>query len=428
MGRADYAEQAVIGCIMLDETAIDIVRVTISPEDFFTRNAEIIYRAMIRLRDDGAAINLATVIAVIGDDAGFASNRGIEYLTRSMEIVGSAQGIAHFSEIVRSESIHRKTLRFSEEIKAIDWSAVKSPESEIARLCDRLAEIYDGSGARPWQEFSDALDDTLVEMNTDQPVSRVKTGFSEVDAKLQLKPGSLTIIAARPAVGKSAFGINILSHIGLDLGLPCAFFSLEMTNTEIVYRILSARSGVNGNSIRLKRMDESEWNRILDAAQRFRNAPIQLDETPGIEISELRSRLRIMARQKNIQCVIVDYLQLMHADNRRITTREQEVSTISRGLKLIAKELRIPVIALSQLNRQLETRADKHPVLSDLRESGSIEQDADNILFLHREREEGKDKEADVDIAKQRNGPTGRVRLAWYGETTRFCDINDKWF
>lgn len=424
--RYYYAEKSVIGCVMLDERCIDVVMEILKPEDFFTQLANIIYKSMCELRERNSPINLATVLALVGNNDYFLQNDGITYLSTSSMDVGSANLIEHFCKIVRSESMHRKLLTLSDEIRAMDWSCVDDPDAEVYRIGDRLDLISEANAVTSWQSFSDVFQEAYEDLLSPEPPCVINTGFTDIDNKLQLKPGSLTIVAARPAMGKSAFGINILSHIAFDLKLPVAMFSLEMTNVEIVNRIISERGAINGSALRNKRLSDDEWSRMVDVAKMYKDASVLLDDTAGLDITTLRERARRLHRQYGITCLIVDYLQLMHADGRKISSREQEVSTISRGLKLIAKELKIPVIALSQLNRQLETRADKHPIMSDLRESGSIEQDADNILFLHREKEDGNENTADLDIAKQRNGPTGRVKLYWDGNYTRFTGYTEQ--
>lgn len=423
--RCYYAEKGVIGCIMIDEQCFDVAQGMVKPQDFQNRNAEIIFAAMKSLREKGTPINLATVLMLVGNDEFFRQNNGIDYLTTSSMEIGHANGLKHFCGIVRSEAIHRRLLTFSDEIKAKDWATVEDADSEVARLEDELSTIADADATAPWSSFNDVMNEVLENFMSPEPACYINTGLCDLDAKLQLKPETLTIIAARPAIGKSALGINILSHIAFDLKLPVAFFSLEMSKEEVVTRVISSTANVNGNAFRVKHMEDDEWVRVMSVAEKYKDADMFIDSTPSLDISTLRERAGRIQRQHGLTCIIIDYLQLMTADGKRVNTREQEVSKISRGLKMIAKTLKIPVIALSQLSRNLETRADKHPVLSDLRESGAIEQDADNVLFLHREREEGKDQYADLDIAKQRNGPTGRIKLFWNGRITKFTCLDE---
>lgn len=426
--RCFYAEKGVIGCVMIDEQCLDVATEMVKPQDFYNRNAEVIFKAMLTLRERGCPINIATVLTIVGDDEFFNQNKGLDYLITSSSEIGHANGIQQYCKIVRSESIHRKLNAFADKIKANDWSAVEDADSEVARLGDELDLIADVSAVAPWSRFTDIAENVLLDMLSPEPPCYVKTGLCDLDALLQLKPGTLTILAARPSVGKSALATNILTHIAFRLQLPVTLFSLEMSKAEVVKRIISSESGVNGSAIEKKKLTDAEYGRILEVASKYKDADIFVDDTSGLDISVLRERARRLHRQYGICCLIVDYLQLMMSDTKRITTsnREQEVARISRGLKMIAMDLHIPVIALSQLSRNVESRADKHPILSDLRESGAIEQDADNVLFLHREKEEGKEQYADLDIAKQRSGPTGRIKLYWNGSITKFTCLDDR--
>lgn len=426
--RCFYAEKGVIGCVMIDEQCLDVATEMVKPQDFYNRNAEVIFKAMLTLRERGCPINMATVLTIVGADEFFNQNNGLDYLITSSSEIGHANGIQQYCKIVRSESIHRKLNAFADKIKSNDWSTVEDADSEVARLGDELDLIADVSAVAPWSRFTDIAENVLLDMLSPEPPCYVKTGLCDLDAMLQLKPGTLTILAARPSVGKSALATNILTHIAFQLQLPVTLFSLEMSKAEVVKRIISSESGVNGSAIEKKKLTDAEYSRILEVASKYKDANIFVDDTSGLDISVLRERARRLHRQHGICCLIVDYLQLMMSDTKRITTsnREQEVARISRGLKMIAMDLHIPVIALSQLSRNVESRADKHPILSDLRESGAIEQDADNVLFLHREKEEGKEQYADLDIAKQRSGPTGRIKLYWNGSITKFTCLDDR--
>ena len=280
----------------------------------------------------------------------------------------------------------------------------------------------------PWIPLCTSIENVCSQMLDDSDVEVLKTGFIDLDAKLTgLKPGALTILAARPAMGKTALGLNIAANLSIDAGIPVAFFSLEMTSDELTNRLISSRAKVNGSAIRQKKLSETECDRYIDATNRLHNARIYIDETPSIDISTLSDRARRMHVQYGIKALFVDYLQLMTCSAKRVQNREQEIATISRGLKKIAKELHIPVVALAQLNRAVDSRVDKRPVLSDLRESGSIEQDADLVMFIHREDyyqpNSEPTHEAEIIIAKHRNGPTGIVKLNWQGEFTLFSNM-----
>lgn len=423
--RCYYAEKGVIGCVMIDEQCFDVALEMVKPQDFFNRNAELIFGAMKTLREQNTPINVATILMLIGNDDSFRQNDGLGYLTTSSTEIGHANALPHFCKIVRSESIHRRLLAFADAVKAKDWATVDDADSEVARLEDELSTMADTTAVAPWSRFSDIATDVLTDLMSPDPSCYVKTGFCDLDDKFQLAPETLTILAARPAIGKSALAINIMTHIAFNLKLPVVYFSLEMSMKEVIKRVISSTANVNGNAFKTKRMNDAEWQRVLGMLERFKSADMFIDSTANIDISTLRERVGRIQRQHGLMCVIVDYLQLMNADGKRVNTREQEVSKISRGLKVIAKDFKIPVIALSQLSRNVENRADKHPVLADLRESGAIEQDADNVLFLHREKEEGKEQYADLDIAKQRNGPMTRIKLFWNSQITKFTCMDE---
>lgn len=424
--RVQLAEKYVIGSVLLDPRCLDIAMEIVKPCDFVTQKARVAFTAMATLQNDGTPINLATVLSIAGNDPSF-SDGGMDYLQSATMDLPSAMQIEHYCKIVQSGATQRRLAAFAGEILAKDWGTVTDTDAEVARLSDILMNLSEAGAVSPWSTFGQAVQSACEELLAPEDGANIVTGFIDLDSKLSLKPGSLTIVAARPAMGKTAFGLNIMRHIGIDSHTPVAFFSLEMTKESLVNRVISSVASVNGTAIQNRRMDDNEWNRFLQSVEQYRNAPIYIDETPALDIAILRERARRMKRQYNIGLLIVDYLQLMHADGKRINNREQEVATVSRGLKAVAKELHIPVISLAQLNRAVDSRADKRPVLSDLRESGSIEQDADSILFIHREdyyrRDEERDNTAEIIIAKQRSGPTGIVKLHWDGNFTRFSNL-----
>ena len=428
VNRAEYAEKSVIGSILIDESCVDIAMEVLKPPDFYSEMNRIIYSAMCLLASKGEKINLATLLTILATNEYFDNNNGLNYLMSCQSELPSARNIEGFCSMVRSESLRRKVVSFSDTIKAIDWSAVTDIDEEIARLGYELLDISSSTSVSPWCDFGTALRNTLNEvLNTDNS-ERVRTGFIDLDAKLTgLKPGSLTVIAARPAMGKTALGLNILKNVGINQHIPCVFFSLEMTTSELTKRMISTMTSLNGSAISENKLNREEWNEVMSASERYRSVPIFIDETPGLDIATIQERARRLWRQYGVRFVIIDYLQLISSEGKRIQNREQEIASISRSLKKLAKDLHIPVISLAQLNRSSEARADKHPIMSDLRESGAIEQDADNIIFIHREdyyrQDEEKDNIAEIMIAKQRNGATGIVKLLWESEYTRFSNL-----
>lgn len=426
------SEQAVIGCIMLDETCIYAAREILSPDDFFYGLNRKIYTEMLALSDAGQKIDIASLISRLIFDNEFSQNDGVGILTNSINLIPSAAFIETYARKVKTESTRRKLSLFADGIKDLVSRPIEDIGSLISSLSDKLFDLNDFDVHTPWKTFGETMAmscESMIDTTTKDKV--IKSGFIDLDAKLTgFLPGDLTIIAARPAMGKTALGLNIMTNIIVGQGFPIAFFSLEMTSEGIMNRILSNLASVSGNSIRQKTLSDSEWCRVLDVAEKHSKAKAFIDETPSIDISTLRDRVKRMHKQYDIRLVMVDYLQLMRSDRKKFQIREQEVADISRGLKGLAKELHIHMIALAQLNRAVDGRADKRPVLSDLRESGSIEQDADNILFIHREDyyrpNAEQNHEAEIIIAKQRSGPTGVIKLRWTGEYTRFETLDNR--
>lgn len=424
-------EQSVIGCIIIDETTLYIAREILKPDDFSSLIAQMIFKEMCNLNDNGSPVNIATVLGNLVYDPGFNNSGGIDYLTKAPTNVATSSMIVDYANQVKAASVRRKLGLFADNLKKVTGEPIDDVNELIAKLGEQLFELGYNTVNTPWKTMKTALSETcesLVNIESDSEV--IHSGYVDLDAKITgFRPGALTIIAARPAMGKTAFGLNLLVNAALNSNCPVAFFSLEMTSEELVSRILSCVASINGNSIRQKHLTDDEWGRLLVAAEKYSKANVFIDETAAIDISTLRDRAKRLYKQFGIKMIIVDYLQLMKSDKKRIQNREQEVADISRTLKGIAKELHIPVISLAQLNRSLDSRADKRPVLSDLRESGSIEQDADNILFIHREDyyhpNDTPTNEAEIIIAKQRSGPTGIVKLRWEGQYTRFSTIEN---
>lgn len=425
------AEQGIIGCVLIDNDTLAIAREIIKPQDFYSVCNQLIFTSMCASEDKGNPITLASIICDIGNDQSFINAGGVSYLVECSSQLPSTLNVASYAKIIRAESIKRKVCLFGDSLKNINEINYDEIDSEVSKLGDQLLSICSDSKVSPWVNFETALQSSVEQLTSDSITGVIPSGYIDLDAKITgFRPGALTIIAARPAMGKTAFGLNIMINVALYQDIPVAFFSLEMTKEELVNRIYSSVGSINGNAIRQQKMTDEEWNRLFDVVECYRKAKIFIDETPALDISTLKERARRLHRQYDIKMIIVDYLQLMRSSNKRAFNREQEVADISRGLKGIAKELNIPVIALSQLNRALDSRSDKRPILSDLRESGSIEQDADNILFIHRDDYYNPNaeptNEAEIIIAKQRSGPTGIVKLHWSGEFTRFSNLEHK--
>ena len=432
---AMVAERSVIGSILIDENTLDITREILKPSDFYAKYNQEIFSVMCHLQEVGKKVNTVSVYAELVSSKSFEEAGGISYLVECSNQLPNTNIVEHYAEIVKNEASRRKLSQFGDVIKALSNKPVDDLNSEISKLSDELLDICSENQVTPWQPFDKVLERACNALFDTSQHEIVPSGFVDLDEKITgFRPGELSIIAARPAMGKTALGLNILKNVAIDQSLPVTFFSLEMTSEELAYRLVSCMSSVNGNAIRQQKLSDEEWNRFLGAVEKYKSAHIIIDETPAITISTLSERAKRMQRQFGIKMIIVDYLQLMHSNSRNIQNREQEVADISKGLKALAKSLHVPVIALSQLNRAVDSRTVKQPVLSDIRESGSIEQDADKIIFIHREDYYNPNSqptnEAEIIIAKQRNGPTGIVKLHWEGQYTRFSNLehNDNYF
>lgn len=426
---ASIAEQTVIGCILLDSQTISIAREILKQDDFFTECNQKLFSELCALSDEGVEINVATLFARVMNNPQFNEAGGISYLSNCQTQAMSANNIEQSSNIVRNDSIKRKLSRFADSIKSIANSPVSDIDGTIATLSQQMLELSTGNQTHPWVSALQQVQEILRVVVNEAEDDTLHTGFVDLDRMFNgFRRGELTIIAARPAMGKTAMGLNIMLNVART-GAQVAFFTLEMTAEEIGIRCLSNMASINGNSIRRRRMTEQEWQRFFASAEQYGRLPIQIDETPAIDVATIRERARRIQTQYGLRMIIMDYLQLARATGKDVQGREQMVAAISRTLKAIAKELHIPVLALAQLNRANETRTEKRPVLSDLRDSGSIEQDADNVIFLHREDyyhpNEEQTNTAEIIVSKQRSGATGVVRLHWSGEFTRFSNLEE---
>lgn len=435
---ASEYEQGVLGSMLLDPSTVYMVKDALTADDFYSELNRIILNEIFELSDKGKPIDLANVYAGLIHTSErerklLEESGDFSYISNLMQRLPTAANIESYIDGIKRLSAQRKMDHWGDVLKEMAKSNLDDVDSSITKVSEEIANLVSSRGKFPWKTLPQAVSSAMEELMNSDNSGVLSTGYYALDAKLTgLRPGALTIVAARPAMGKTAFGLNIIANACIYNHIPGAFFSLEMTSDELLHRTISNLASINGNAIRRQKLTQDEWNRYLQASERCTNEHLYVDDTPAISISVLRDRVKRMYNQYGIRILVVDYLQLMCSDKKRIQNREQEVADISRGLKAIAKELHIPVVALSQLNRALDSRADKRPVLSDLRESGSIEQDADNVLFIHREDyyhpNDEQTGEAEIIIAKQRSGPTGIVKLKWVGEFTRFENINDNSF
>lgn len=426
------AEESVLGGILLDSHSLDRVIELMGVEDFYRESHRKIFRAMVTLSERGEPIDLITLTDVLKSKGELQEIGGATHLAELQEKVPSAANIAQYAKIVREKAILRGLITVSNEIAGRCYSGA----DDIDQFLDEAERlIYDVSEkrARPaFSKMSDMIMDTIKTVEKlyerKEMITGVATGFLDLDSKTAgLQPSDLIIVAARPSMGKTAFVLNIAQYAALHANVPVAVFSLEMSKEQLVMRMLCAEARVDNAKVRTGYLGERDFPRLAMAAGRLSDAPIYIDDTPGQNVLEMRAKARRLKREANIGLLIIDYLQLMRGFAQE--NRTQELSEISRGLKSLAKELSIPVIALSQLNRQVELRADKRPIMSDIRESGSIEQDADVIMFIYRDEVYKSDSQdegiAEIIIGKQRNGPTGTVRLTFRREYTRFENFVD---
>lgn len=428
---SNEAEKSIIGSVLIDNRALAPAREVLVPEDFYSEAHRIVFSAMLELDDNSEPINVASLAMKIGDRKSFSDVGGIHYLMDCERSLPSASNVPRFSEMVRADSMRRKLCSFGQRLEKISQSPLDNADDQIASLSNDLMSIADGGRAAKAIPLSESMQRVCSAIVNHEKKRYVSSGFIDLDRMMTgFYSGSLTIIAARPAMGKTAFGLAIAVNVATQENVPVLFFSLEMQVDDLTTRIMSSRAGVDGNSIKQESLSDSEIERLLDAARDMEGVPIRIDETPAIDIAAIKDRVTRERRSHGVGLVIVDYLQLGTCRSKNVGNREQEIAAISRGLKALAKDLSIPVIALAQLNRALESRAEKRPMLSDLRESGSIEQDADNVLFIHREDyyTHGNTNEAEIIVAKQRSGPTGIVKLHWDGRYTRFSNLRNEYY
>ena len=428
------AEQSVLGGLMLDNAAWDKIADYLRAEDFYRYDHRLIYQHIARLIERSRPADVITVFESLSSSGKIDEVGGLPYLNALAQNTPSAANIRRYAEIVRGRSVMRKLVTVSDEISE---SAFNPNGKEVGQLLDEaeskvFAIAEEGArGSQGFVEIQPLLTqvveriDELYHRDNPSDITGVPTGFTDLDSKTSgLQAGDLIIVAGRPSMGKTAFSLNIGEHVAIDQGLPVAVFSMEMGGTQLAMRMLGSVGRLDQHKVRTGRLAEDDWPRLTYAIQKMQDAQLFIDETPALNSLELRARARRLARQcGKLGLIIVDYLQLMSASSTG-ENRATEISEISRSLKALAKELQCPVIACSQLNRSLEARPNKRPVMSDLRESGAIEQDADVILFIYRDEVYNQDSPekgtAEIIISKQRNGPIGTVRLTFVGEHTKF--------
>jgi replicative DNA helicase len=424
------AERAVLGAIMISNDAADLAQGIVKPDDFYRPAHRKIYQAMLELWDDGSAVDLVTLQSRLATMGAIELVGGPVALVELAEAVPTAANVKHYAELVRGRSVLRQLISAGTEIVDKAFSN-REPEDVLDEAEQSVLDIRKESAKRGVVHIEEALKNAFAEIERlhaeKRSITGVATGYEKLDYLTSgLQRSDLLIIAGRPAMGKTAFALNVATHAALRGGEAVVVFSLEMSKEQLVKRMLCSEGRIDASNMRRGDLKDADWPKLAKAAGSLSEAKIFIDDSGGLGLLDTRAKCRRLHAEHTLGLVVIDYLQLMKG-GARAQSREQEISEISRGLKELAKELNVPIIALSQLNRSLESRPDKRPVLSDLRESGAIEQDADIIMFVYRDEyynPETEDKGvAEVIIAKQRSGPTGKVRLKFFNQFTRFENL-----
>jgi replicative DNA helicase len=424
------AEQSVLGAMLLDKEAISVATEFISGEDFYRETHKEIFEAVVELFDKGQPVDLITLTEKLKVRNTLEAVGGITYLTNLMNIVPSTHNVEYYAKIIEEKSLLRKLIKTSNEIMSKSYEG----SEDIAAVLESAEKgIFDISLNRSNQGFVHIKNilnsnfDKIEELYLNKgKITGVSTGFNDLDENLSgLQKADLVLVAARPSMGKTSFILNMVEQAGIRDQVTTAIFSLEMSKEQLTQRLICSEALIDAQRLRTGDITEDEWVKLARAMGPLSEAPIYIDDTPSISISEMRAKCRKLKIEHNLGLVLIDYLQLM-TGNGKYDSRQQEISDISRSLKGMAKELGVPVVACAQLSRAPEIRADHRPIMSDLRESGAIEQDADVIMFLYRDEYYHPDTEkkniGEVIIAKQRNGPTGTVELVWLGQFTKFAN------
>lgn len=425
------AEQSVIGCMIMDRDAILTASEILTSEDFYQHQYGVIFDTMVELCNEGKPVDLITLQDRLKEKDLPPEISSMEYMRDLLTIVSTSVNVKYYANIVSDKAMLRRMIKVNEEIANTCYQD-KEPTQEIMEVTEK--KIFDLLQRRQSGEFVPIQQVVLDAVNNIEQASKNKgtvtglsTGFVDLDYKTSgFQPSDLILLAARPSMGKTAFALNIAQHMAFRKDVTVAIFSLEMSKVQLVNRLLAMESRVDSQSLRTGHLKDEDWTKLVEGADIVGKSNLIIDDTPGISVSELRSKCRKFKLEHNLGIIFIDYLQLMTGSGRS-DSRQQEISDISRSLKSVARELSVPVVALSQLSRAVEQRPDHRPMLSDLRESGAIEQDADVVMFIYRDDYYNKDTEkkgiAEINIAKQRNGPIGVVELVWLPQYTQFVNM-----
>ncbi|MBD5477989.1 MAG: replicative DNA helicase [Lachnospiraceae bacterium] len=425
------AEQSVIGSMIMDREAIVVASELVTGEDFYSRQYGILFETMVELHNEGKPVDLVTLQDRLKEKDVPPEVSSLEFVRDLITAVPTSANIKYYAGIVAEKATLRKLIRLNEEIANTCYAGKESLEVILEDTEKKIFEVVQKRNTGEFvpirQVVMNAMDRIERASKNKGAVTGIATGFADLDYRTAgMQPADLVLIAARPSMGKTAFVLNIAEHVAFKLNKTIAIFSLEMSKEQLVNRLFSLESKVDSQHIRTGQLSDQEWEKLIESAGVIGKSNLIIDDTPGISIAELRSKCRKYKLEHDLSMIVIDYLQLMSGSGRT-DSRQQEISDISRSLKAIARELSVPVLALSQLSRAVEQRPDHRPMLSDLRESGAIEQDADVVMFIYRDEYYNHDTErpgiAEIIIAKQRNGPIGTVELAWLPNYTKFANL-----
>ena len=434
MPHSIEAEQSVVGAMLMDKDAILTAAEIVSGQDFYQTAYGVIFDSMVELFNEGKPVDLVTLQERLKEKDVPPEIASLEFVRDLVSAVPTSANVKYYAQIVADKSMLRKLIKLNDEISNTCYAGKESLETILETTEKSMFQLLQQRNTGEYvpirQVVLNALDKIEKASKSKGTVTGIPTGFIDLDYKLSgLQPSDLILVAARPSMGKTAFVLNIAQYVAFKKDRATAIFSLEMSKEQLVNRLFSLESQVDAQALRTGNMKDSDWEKLIEGAGIIGKSKLIIDDTPGISVSELRSKCRKYKLEHGLDLIIIDYLQLMTGSvGKRSESRQQEISEISRSLKGLARELNVPVIALSQLSRAVESRPDKRPLLSDLRESGAIEQDADVVMFIYRDEYYNKDseykKQAEIIIAKQRNGPVGTVHLAWLGEYTKFANLS----
>ena len=431
------AEQAILGCMLTDRDSVINAIEVLKEDAFYREDNRAIYAAILSLYSKSEPIDIITVKAELVETGNFERIGGLEYLAGLPEKAPTTANVDKYIKIVDEKAMLRNLISSANELVALGYDETEEVDSIMDMAEKKIFDLSKKKNTKGYTAIKDVLVESFAKLeelyNQKGHLSGTSTGFLDLDYKTSgLHDSDLIIVAARPAMGKSAFAINIATNVAVQSGKGVAIFNLEMSKDQVGNRILCSEAMVDSNKIRTGQIEDDDWVKLASTVGKLSEAPIYIDDTAGISIMEIRAKCRKLKLERDIGLVVIDYLQLVQGSGKRNASREQEISEISRSLKILAKELNIPVIALSQLSRSVEKRDDKRPMLSDLRESGAIEQDADIVIFLYRDDYYNEDSEkkniAEVILAKHRGGSTGTVDLAWLPSYTKFANLDKRHF